>query len=101
MKCTAILKKYNNFMHGSPQHAAHEAATYQSNPELFYQAQFVVVGETLWKKTPKLTTGVINQRTIGGKWEFCKLASADAIDSYLDRIGAVASDFRGGPRFAK
>ena len=101
MKCTAVLKKYNNFAHGTPQHAAHEAATYQSNPELFYQAQFVVGGETLWKKTPKLTTGVINQRTIGGKWELCKLASADAIDAYLDRIGAVAADFRGGPRFAK
>jgi hypothetical protein len=101
MKCTATLKKYNNFMTGSPQHAAHKAATLESNPECFYTAQFVVVGETLWKKTPKLTTGVINQRTVGGKWELCKLASADAIIAFLERIGAVAADFRGGPRFVK
>jgi hypothetical protein len=101
MKYTAILKKYNNYMDGSPQNAAHKAATPERNPECFYTAHFVAVGKTLWKKTPKLTTGVINQRTVGGKWELCKLASADAINAYLERIGAVAAEFRGGPRFVK
>jgi hypothetical protein len=98
MKYTATFKKFNNLASGSSQHIAHDVATIESNPEFFYQAQFLVANGSLWRKTPKLTTGVVNQRTIGGKWELVKIASADSIEGYLARVGAVVADFKGGPK---
>lgn len=98
MKFTATHKKYNNFQPCSPQGKAHEAATIESNPECFYVAQYFVSGAKLYRKTPKLVIGVVNQSVKGGKWEQVNLGRRDSIESFLARAGAVQSDFKGAPK---
>lgn len=98
MKFTATHKKPNNFQPTSVQGIAHEAATIESNPECFYVAQYFVSGGNLYRKTPKLTIGVINQSVKGGKWEQVKIDRRDTIDSFLSRINAVKSEFKGEPK---
>ena len=79
----------------------YEEATHETHPKHFGLAKFCIVDGVLWKNYEKHYTGVgSNQRARGGKWEL-SIFQGDDIYPFLERLGAVEENFRGGPRIKK
>lgn len=104
MKFTIIRKKPCNFHSCSPQREAWDAATPDKNPDYFMTGNVYVSGEDVYVKWPKHYVGVQSMSVKGGKWE--KMQShlvrfnpnGGGVAGWLDHVGAVAADFRGGPK---
>lgn len=101
MKYTVIRKKPCNFQACTAQRAAWDAATPDANPDYFMIGQCVVAGDSAYIKWPKHYVGVQNMRSAGGKWEKVQGAIVShygGISGWLEHVGAVPADFKGGPK---
>jgi hypothetical protein len=104
-KYTAQFKFPCNFNTNTPQAEEWRKATPETYPDYYGISQIVVTDSgDIYVKKPKHTTGVINMRSAGGKWE--KLSSVvlgrgaykRSVEQFLSDIGAVEAKFAGGPR---
>lgn len=100
MKFTTIQKKPCNVL-AEFARQKWESATPSDNPEYFMTVQIFVSGSDVYIKKPKHQVGVANYRVAGGKWEKVQWSIVKhygGVSQWLDHVGAVAADFRGGPK---
>lgn len=91
-----------NFHSSSPQAESWRNATQESHPHLFDLTLYVEIDGELFRKQPKHMTGVINQRSRGGKWErLGNMKSHGGIEEFIKKTGAFECNFKGAPRVKK
>lgn len=101
-KYTTIFKKPVRFPCGTAQNDAWKAATPDTHPDLFGEERIAVLdsGE-VWARREKHSIGVGLSKSAGGVWRrvpSLNIQHYGGIDQWLDHVGAVPANFRGGPK---